>query len=386
MRARDSPPRAAPSDDRLAAPDTGIGVRRDRSARVEPTEDFARMLPSLVLLAVAGSTTAAPQAAQGVTGSGAEWPHACQVILAACNASDAAQTWTFSKYSSAHENTLALSKTDASGHPYCLNVARSGTKKGSDVWVTPCVPEHPDTANRDWEFSTASLADSSTMTGKLQNVRSKFCAFETPPQHSPEAPGHTVLADCATSPSWSMDTSTGLIHSEHDSTKCLAADYAGSVPGPAPPAPPPHFGDVRDRMGCQMPNHTHYPFCDTSKSIDVRAADLVARIQDADKPGLLTARANKALPYLGVPGYYYGTNCLHSAITECAGSQCPTSFPAAPNWAATFDVATMTNMAATVGRELRAAFAIGSPDNTYKPANVGLQCWGPVVALNRDAR
>ena len=161
---------------------------------------------------------------------------------------------------------------------------------------------------------------------------------------------------------------------------------SSSSDGPPTPAPGPHFGDVRDRMGCQLPGHTHYPFCDTSKTIAERAADLVARIHDADKPALLTARANRALPYLGVPSYYYGTNCLHSAITECSGSQCPTSFPAAPNWAATFDVPTMTSMAAIVGKELRAAFALGSPDNTYRPTNVGLQCWGPVVALNRDAR
>ena len=46
----------------------------------------------------------------------------------------------------------------------------------------------------------------------------------------------------------------------------------------------------------------------------------------------------------------------------------------------------MERMAATVGKELRAAFVEGAPDNTHNKANVGLQCWGPVVALNRDPR
>ena len=147
-----------------------------------------------------------------------------------------------------------------------------------------------------------------------------------------------------------------------------------------------HFGDVRDRLGCQLPGHTHYPFCDTSLTAADRAADLVSRINVTDKPALLTARATRALPALGVPSYYYGTNCLHSSITECAGSRCPTSFPSAPNWQSTFDTDTMEKMAAIVGKELRAAFNLGIPDNTHKGADVGLQCWGPVVNLNRDPR
>lgn len=46
----------------------------------------------------------------------------------------------------------------------------------------------------------------------------------------------------------------------------------------------------------------------------------------------------------------------------------------------------MEAMAAVVGKELRAAFNLGVPDNTHAAANVGLQCWGPVVNLNRDPR
>jgi hypothetical protein len=118
----------------------------------------------------------------------------------------------------------------------------------------------------------------------------------------------------------------------------------------------PLFGDVRDRLGCQLPGHTHYPFCNTSLPIALRAADLVRRVKNADKPALLTARAVKPLPELGVPSYYYGTNCLHTAITECVGGRCPTAFPAAPNWQSSFDVGTMEQMAAVVGKELRAAF------------------------------
>jgi hypothetical protein len=45
---------------------------------------------------------------------------------------------------------------------------------------------------------------------------------------------------------------------------------------------------VRSRA-CSPP-HESYPFCNTSKSVEERVWDLVHRVRDADKPGLLTAR------------------------------------------------------------------------------------------------
>ena len=56
-----------------------------------------------------------------------------------------------------------------------------------------------------------------------------------------------------------------------------------------------------------------------------RVLDLVKRVNDSDKPNLLTARGlggggskMQSLPALGVPAYYWGTNCLHSLN----GGQC----------------------------------------------------------------
>jgi hypothetical protein len=300
------------------------------------------MMPLSVAMALTAMPTSGPPCSP---------PHynpGCQVATSPCNASDVNQQWKYTNYSASSENSLALAAHHL-GNPLCLNVARAARGQGADVWVTECAAEHPDHANRHWEFTEGPLL----LKGKLRNTRSGLCALETPPRHSPEEPGYTVLSDCRTAPAWTMDADVGLIRSADDSSRCLSVDFETLQPGPTPPAPPAVFGDVRDRLGCQLRNHSHYPFCNTSKSIAERAADLVARIHDADKPGLLTARALQALPYLGVPAYYWGTNCLHSAITECAGQRCPTSFPAAPNWAATFDVHTMTAMAAVVGKELR---------------------------------
>lgn len=87
------------------------------------------------------------------------------------------------------------------------------------------------------------------------------------------------------------------------------------------------------------------------------------------------------LPYLGVPEYYWGTNCLHSVLnlvndTGCISpGKCPASFPANTGFAATFDRATISAMAGTIGRELRSLY---NARLAY-----GLDCWGPVINLVR---
>ena len=150
--------------------------------------------------------------------------------------------------------------------------------------------------------------------------------------------------------------------------------------------------DRRSPFGC-LPPHDHYPFCDVALPVAARVRDLLSRIDDAVKPNLMTARGRggsgqqlQALPELGVPGYYWGTNCLHSlnggsCVRDPASNstRCPTNFPSGPSFAATFDRGLIRRMAAAIGVELRAMVALG----VGKPS---LDCWGPVVNLNRDPR
>ena len=96
-----------------------------------------------------------------------------------------------------------------------------------------------------------------------------------------------------------------------------------------------------------MPPHDKLPFCDTSLSVEERVNDLVARVNDSDKANLLTARGlggngqhMQALPSLGVPAYYWGTNCLHSlnggqcVVDSHNKTRCPTNFPSGPSFGA----------------------------------------------------
>lgn len=138
---------------------------------------------------------------------------------------------------------------------------------------------------------------------------------------------------------------------------------------------------------CVESGHTQYPFCNTSLSLDSRVRDLVSRILPEDKPGLLTARAHKGLPYLGVPSYYWGSNCIHSSMfSNCTkDGKCSTSFPSGPSAAATFDTPLIMEMAKVIAIETRAGWnAKNWTDNGANGA--GLDCWGPVININRDPR
>ena len=140
------------------------------------------------------------------------------------------------------------------------------------------------------------------------------------------------------------------------------------------------------------PGFNHFPFCNTSLSLDDRVHDLISRIPNALKPNMLTARGHlknagrQAIPHLGVPSYYWGSNCIHSSMfSNCTkNGRCSVSFPSGPNQAATFDVAIQQAMANVVGIETRAGWNMNWLDNGQNGA--GLDCWGPVLNINRDPR
>ena len=96
----------------------------------------------------------------------------------------------------------------------------------------------------------------------------------------------------------------------------------------------------------------------------------------------------QSIPALGVPAYYWGTNCLHSLNGgQCVQdsknqTRCPTNFPSGPSFGATFDRELIQKMANKVGVELRAMLALGdNADNNW--AHPSIDCWGPVINLNR---
>ena len=77
--------------------------------------------------------------------------------------------------------------------------------------------------------------------------------------------------------------------------------------------------------------HADYRFCDPKLSMDERVKDLISRLNDSEKPYLLTARESPkgSIPRLGIPEYDWGGNCIHGVQSRCGSNftRCPTSFP-----------------------------------------------------------
>jgi beta-glucosidase-like glycosyl hydrolase len=160
------------------------------------------------------------------------------------------------------------------------------------------------------------------------------------------------------------------------------------APTPAPPSPaPPPPTPAAPPLACQgTGDAAAFAFCDGAQPLAARVADFVRRINDTDKPKILTARSPVPLPALaGTPGYYWGTNCIqsvengaHGESVPCAGKTCSTKFPSPPGWMASFNRSSMAAMARTMAVELRALYNTGHAK--------GLDCWGPVLNLARDPR
>ena len=112
----------------------------------------------------------------------------------------------------------------------------------------------------------------------------------------------TMLPPC---PAVACKDHLGRTHCPGKPEQCQRASHAGCAPCSAPQA--------HHVLACQPPHDT-YPFCDASLSLPDRVRDLIGRINDTDKPGLLTARGGVGLPYLGIPAYYW---CARAACTQC---------------------------------------------------------------------
>ena len=99
------------------------------------------------------------------------------------------------------------------------------------------------------------------------------------------------------------------------------------------PPPPPGYNTA-----CRSPDAAaKWAFCNVSLSTEERLTDLVARINMSEAGSQLTARQSSALPRLGIPSYYYGTNVLHGfreagcVAGDDGVEHCPTSWPTPPN-------------------------------------------------------
>ena len=165
----------------------------------------------------------------------------------------------------------------------------------------------------------------------------------------------------------------------------LGLEFVYSLSSCDPPLKPasvcPGSGGLPAGPACSQKASKKWPFCNSSLSEAERVADLVSRVALRDAGPLLTARESSAIPSLGLPPFYWGTNAIHGVVNnaKCFGNRCPTTFPNAINLAATFNRSLVRGMGATIGREMRALANLNASHD-------GLAAWGPTINLVRDPR
>ena len=109
-------------------------------------------------------------------------------------------------------------------------------------------------------------------------------------------------------------------------------------------------------MACRPPHDT-FPFCDVSKPIPERVADLLSRVSLKQKADWLQ-NGNNDVHELGLPSWEWGAEALHglqgNCITQGDETRCPTFFPAGPALGSTFNRSLLHAIGVQIGDEVRA--------------------------------
>jgi beta-glucosidase len=136
---------------------------------------------------------------------------------------------------------------------------------------------------------------------------------------------------------------------------------------------------------CALPalhaQQASFPFQDPALPLDKRVDDLVARLTLEEKAGQLTNRT-RAIPRLNVPEYNLWSEALHGV----AGGGFATVFPQAIGLAATFDVATLHQMAQATAREARVKYNQAARAGRAGRMMGGLTFYSPNINIFRDPR
>lgn len=106
---------------------------------------------------------------------------------------------------------------------------------------------------------------------------------------------------------FTFDQGTGAFHLQADPTLCI---------------------DAGSFTNCSLPPTSTFPFCDTSATPEVRAADLAGRMETSELAYFL-GNGNAGVPSLGVPKLGYG-EALHGLLRECLPTPVTTPRAAPP--------------------------------------------------------
>ncbi|XP_051141419.1 probable beta-D-xylosidase 6 isoform X1 [Andrographis paniculata] len=136
------------------------------------------------------------------------------------------------------------------------------------------------------------------------------------------------------------------------------------------------------RYPCRLPNHSSYPFCNTSLPIEVRARSLVSLLTLDEKIQQLSNNAS-AIDRLGIPPYEWWSESLHGIASNGPGVsfngtiKSATGFPQVLVAAASFNRTLWSAIASAIAVEAKAMHNYGQ---------AGLTFWAPNINIFRDPR
>uniref|UniRef100_A0A1X7THL1 Fibronectin type III-like domain-containing protein n=2 Tax=Amphimedon queenslandica TaxID=400682 RepID=A0A1X7THL1_AMPQE len=142
-------------------------------------------------------------------------------------------------------------------------------------------------------------------------------------------------------------------------------------------------------VDCASSPQSSYTFCDTSKSPEERATDLVSRLT-TEEIIAQTSTIAPAISRLGINAYNWRSNCLHgwaSSGGHWTSGLHWTVFPAPINLGASFDpeiVEQVGSATSTEGRALHNIMLEAEKGDSTEAA--GLNCFSPNVNFLRDPR
>jgi beta-glucosidase len=120
---------------------------------------------------------------------------------------------------------------------------------------------------------------------------------------------------------------------------------------------------------------------DPSRDADVQARQIVGKLTLDEKVEQLLNGA-PPVPRLGIPAYNWWTESLHGAF----GPGPTTNFPQPVGLAATFNDRLMQEVAASIGTEVRAVYALGRGKPVVNRIGGALDTWSPNINIFRDPR
>ena len=117
-----------------------------------------------------------------------------------------------------------------------------------------------------------------------------------------------------------------------------------------------------------------YPFQDPTLTVDERVNDLISRLTLDEKIGLMH-QFSAAIQRFGIPQFRTGTETLHGVSWLGYATVFPQNIGLSQTWNSDL----LQEVGNVLGNEVR---AYNSVDNRF----MGIDCWSPVVDLNRDPR